>query len=94
MTKTRRAGKVLIDWSQNDRNKTTVCAYSLRARELPTVSTPVTWDEVAACTAPVVAGSPPRTCSPASRSTVTCWLLCSQQRQRLLDPPAAAQRVR
>jgi bifunctional non-homologous end joining protein LigD len=48
MTKTRRTGKVLIDWSQNDAKKTTVCAYSLRATEHPTVSTPVTWDEVRA----------------------------------------------
>jgi bifunctional non-homologous end joining protein LigD len=44
-----RVGKVLIDWSQNSRHKTTVCAYSLRARPRPTVSTPVTWDEVEAC---------------------------------------------
>jgi bifunctional non-homologous end joining protein LigD len=44
-----RAGKVLIDWSQNDEHKTTVAVYSLRARERPTVSTPVTWEEVAAC---------------------------------------------
>ena len=35
-----------MDWSQNDRHKTTVCAYSLRAKERPTVSTPVEWDEV------------------------------------------------
>jgi bifunctional non-homologous end joining protein LigD len=48
MTKTRRTGKVLIDWSQNDAKKTTVCVYSLRARERPTVSTPVEWDEVRA----------------------------------------------
>jgi len=48
MTKTRRAGKVLIDWSQNDHNKTTVCVYSLRASERPTVSTPLEWDEVRA----------------------------------------------
>jgi bifunctional non-homologous end joining protein LigD len=46
MTKARRTGKVLIDWSQNDAKKTTVCVYSLRARERPTVSTPVEWDEV------------------------------------------------
>jgi bifunctional non-homologous end joining protein LigD len=46
MTKTLRAGKVLIDWSQNDEHKTTVCAYSLRAREHPTVSTPIEWAEV------------------------------------------------
>ena len=43
-----RVGKVLVDWSQNSRHKTTVCAYSLRARARPTVSTPVTWDEVEA----------------------------------------------
>jgi len=48
MTKARRTGKVLIDWSQNDHRKTTVCAYSLRARERPTVSTPVNWEEVRA----------------------------------------------
>lgn len=46
MTRARRVGKVFIDWSQNDRHKTTVCAYSLRARPQPTVSTPVTWDEI------------------------------------------------
>jgi bifunctional non-homologous end joining protein LigD len=41
-----RRGKVLIDWSQNDKNKTTVSVYSLRARERPTVSTPLDWDEL------------------------------------------------
>jgi bifunctional non-homologous end joining protein LigD len=46
MTKARRTGKVLIDWSQNDGRKTTVCVYSLRAGELPTVSTPLEWEEV------------------------------------------------
>jgi bifunctional non-homologous end joining protein LigD len=46
MAKELRKGKVFIDWSQNDRVKTTVCVYSLRARDEPTVSTPVTWDEV------------------------------------------------
>jgi bifunctional non-homologous end joining protein LigD len=48
MSKLRRPGKVLIDWSQNDRHKTTVCVYSLRAKERPTVSTPLEWDEVEA----------------------------------------------
>jgi len=48
MNKAERKGKVFVDWSQNDRHKTTVCAYSLRARPRPTVSTPVTWDDVAA----------------------------------------------
>jgi bifunctional non-homologous end joining protein LigD len=46
MTRSARHGRVLVDWSQNDEHKTTVCAYSVRARERPTVSTPVTWDEV------------------------------------------------
>jgi len=49
MTKRLRAGKVLVDWSQNDRHKTTVSVYSVRARERPTVSTPVSWEEVEAC---------------------------------------------
>ena len=43
-----RKGKVLVDWMQNSFHKTTVCAYSLRARDEPTVSTPVDWDEVEA----------------------------------------------
>ncbi len=41
-----RVGKVLVDWSQNARHKTTVCTYSLRARPRPTASTPLAWDEV------------------------------------------------
>ena len=46
MKKALRNGKVLVDWSQNDEHKTTISIYSLRARERPTVSTPVTWQEV------------------------------------------------
>jgi bifunctional non-homologous end joining protein LigD len=46
MKKELRPGKVLIDWSQNDEHKTTVNVYSLRAKARPTVSTPLTWDEV------------------------------------------------
>jgi len=46
MAKAERPGKIFIDWSQNSRHKTTICAYSLRARPTPTVSTPVSWDEV------------------------------------------------
>jgi bifunctional non-homologous end joining protein LigD len=46
MAKERRTGRVFVDWSQNDQHKTTVCAYSLRIRERPTVSAPVTWDEI------------------------------------------------
>ena len=51
MTKALRGGKVLVDWSQNSAAKTTVSPYSLRARDRPTVSTPVTWDEVESCSA-------------------------------------------
>ena len=46
MQKALRKGKVLIDWSQNDEHKTTISVYSLRAKERPTISTPVTWQEV------------------------------------------------
>jgi bifunctional non-homologous end joining protein LigD len=48
MKKELRKGKVLVDWSQNDDFKTTVCVYSLRAKERPTVSTPLAWEEVEA----------------------------------------------
>ena len=48
MTRARRPGKVFVDWSQNNAHKTTIGAYSLRARPRPTVSTPLTWDEVEA----------------------------------------------
>jgi bifunctional non-homologous end joining protein LigD len=48
MKKSLRTGKVLVDWSQNDEHKTTVNVYSLRARERPTVSTPLRWEEVEA----------------------------------------------
>jgi len=57
MAKKKRAGKVLIDWSQNDRHKTTVCVYSLRAKARPTVSTPLEWEELEAALA---AGDPDR----------------------------------
>jgi len=48
MSKALRKGKIFVDWSQNDEHKTTICVYSLRAKEQPTVSTPVAWEEVAA----------------------------------------------
>jgi bifunctional non-homologous end joining protein LigD len=51
MKKSLRNAKVFVDWSQNDDYKTTVCVYSLRAKERPTVSTPVTWEEVKKCLA-------------------------------------------
>jgi bifunctional non-homologous end joining protein LigD len=44
-----RPGRVLVDWSQNDAHKTTVNVYSLRARERPTVSTPLRWEEISSC---------------------------------------------
>jgi bifunctional non-homologous end joining protein LigD len=47
MSKALRKGKIFVDWSQNDEHKTTICVYSVRAKEKPTVSTPVSWDEVA-----------------------------------------------
>jgi bifunctional non-homologous end joining protein LigD len=48
MKKAERRGKVFVDWSQNHQRKTTICVYSLRAREQPTASTPVSWEEVGA----------------------------------------------
>jgi bifunctional non-homologous end joining protein LigD len=47
-TKTKRTGRVLIDWSQNDRHKTTASVYTVRAKERPTASTPLEWEEVEA----------------------------------------------
>jgi bifunctional non-homologous end joining protein LigD len=49
MKKDLRGGKVLVDWSQNNSAKTTVAVYSLRARETPTASTPISWEEVEGC---------------------------------------------
>ncbi|MFE0628995.1 non-homologous end-joining DNA ligase [Streptomyces sp. NPDC058864] len=49
MTRSLRAGKVFIDWSQNASAKTTACPYTLRLRDRPGVAAPVTWDEVASC---------------------------------------------
>jgi len=49
MSRSAREGKVFVDWSQNDRIKTTVGVYSLRAKDQPTVSTPVSWEEVEEC---------------------------------------------
>jgi bifunctional non-homologous end joining protein LigD len=48
MKKAERKGKVFVDWSQNHQRKTTIAVYSLRARERPTASTPISWDEVRA----------------------------------------------
>ena len=49
MAKAQRPGKIFVDWSQNAHHKTTIAPYSLRARPEPTVSTPVSWDEVERC---------------------------------------------
>lgn len=49
MKKALRVGKIFVDWSQNDDYKTTICVYSLRAKDRPTASTPVTWKEVENC---------------------------------------------
>src|SRR5215510_11751681 len=49
MKKSLRTNKVFVDWSQNDDHKTTICVHSLRAKERPTISTPVTWQEVEDC---------------------------------------------
>jgi bifunctional non-homologous end joining protein LigD len=48
MTKSRRSGKVFLDWSQNAGSKTTISPYSLRGKERPYVATPVSWAEVEA----------------------------------------------
>ncbi|MFK0244605.1 DNA ligase D [Amycolatopsis azurea] len=52
MAKAQRAGRVFIDWSQNNPAKTTITPYSLRGRDQPTVATPVTWAEVGSCRRP------------------------------------------
>ncbi|MEO6088375.1 MAG: DNA ligase D [Umezawaea sp.] len=52
MAKVLRPGRILVDWSQNNPAKTTIAPYSLRGRDAPTASTPVTWDEVRACRLP------------------------------------------
>ena len=87
MTRSLRAGRVLIDWSQNDPHKTTICAYSLRARERPTVSTPLEWDEVRAGAArrrPGRAGvRMAAPCSSAWRSAATSSAACSRVAQAL-----------
>ena len=49
MARSERSGKVFIDWSQNTRHKTTIAPYSLRGKDRPTVSTPITWDEISEC---------------------------------------------
>ena len=66
MARNLRPGKIFIDWSQNNAAKTTVAPYSLRAQATPTVSTPLTWDEVDPrwrwVTSPHASTAPPRCC--------------------------------
>jgi bifunctional non-homologous end joining protein LigD len=94
MKKALRPGKVLIDWSQNDRSKTTVCVYSLRARERPFVSTPVSWDEVARCAragdaARLVFDAPAALARVAKLGDLFAPALARRQRRPALDAGAA-----
>jgi bifunctional non-homologous end joining protein LigD len=57
MARAERRGRVLVDWGQNTEHKSMVCAYSVRAKQRPTVSTPVTWEEVEAAVASGDAGA-------------------------------------
>jgi bifunctional non-homologous end joining protein LigD len=100
MAKALRPGKVLVDWSQNDAAKTTVCVYSLRARERPTVSTPVRWEEVEAALA---AGDPACLSYEAAEVLERCaehgdlfarTLTVEQELPPLGDPEHARRRVR
>ncbi|MFI5050420.1 MAG: non-homologous end-joining DNA ligase [Gaiellales bacterium] len=86
-----REARVLVDWSQNDDMKTTICVYSLRARPRPTVSTPVTWDEVEA----TADGRDPSTLVfewpqvlERIESHGDLFELVLKRRQQLPDPPA------
>ena len=81
MKKVERKGKVFVDWSPEPPRKTTIAVYSLRARERPTVSTPVTWEEVEAAAEqrrrPTRSSSRPPTCWSGSSSTATSSPRCS-----------------
>lgn len=92
MTRRLRPGKVFIDWSQNNPAKTTIAAYSLRARAEPFVSTPVTWDEVRACTEPGQLAF--RAGQVRERLSTRGDLLAGVDRYRAALPPAPAQRAR
>jgi bifunctional non-homologous end joining protein LigD len=94
-----RTGRVLIDWSQNDQYKTTVNVYSLRARRRPTVSTPVSWEEVERCFKsgdPSVLVLTPSRCSHESTSSAISSNPSSRRsrgcRARSSRPPAAPRR--
>ena len=100
-----RKGKVLVDWSQNDYSKTTVAVYSLRCRERPWASAPLTWEEVEELAddgdPDSVRFEAPR-CSSGSPSTATCSRPCSaragaagqRQRRRIAQMSDREQRER
>ena len=100
MTKRLRPGKVLVDWSQNDAHKTTVTVYSVRARERPTVSTPVGWDEVQRCRDAQDAGMltfrPTQVLARVAAERAICSRCCSAAAgaPAVLDQPARALRIR
>ena len=83
MAKAERPGKIFVDWSQNAHHKTTIAPYSLRARPDPTVSTPVTWDEVEACAAgdARAAVHERRGAGAGGRTSATCSRRCSPSRR-------------
>ncbi len=78
MAKELRPGRVLIDWSQNDEHKTTVCVYSLRARERPTISTPLAWEEVERAAAEQARAQPQRRAGRTARSGSSATATCSR----------------
>jgi bifunctional non-homologous end joining protein LigD len=92
MTKSLRTGKVLVDWSQNNGAKTTIAPYSLRARPLPTVSAPVTWEEVEACRRPedLRLTATQVLSRVAEDGDLLADLAASSGRPRLPGPPSAA----
>jgi hypothetical protein len=90
MKKELRTGKVLVDWSQNNAAKTTVAVYSLRAREAPTVSTPVTWTKWKPAANPKTCGSPAAMSSPGWTSTATCSRAVSTATRNCHPPDLSA----
>jgi bifunctional non-homologous end joining protein LigD len=89
MPRAERAGKVFIDWGQNDPNKSTIAPWSLRATRLPGVSMPLLWDEVdeaiASGDASMLRFGPADALSRLARGSAPC---CAPPRQRLPTPAA------
>jgi bifunctional non-homologous end joining protein LigD len=88
MTKSLRSGKVFVDWSQNNSAKTTVAPYSLRARPHPTVSTPLTWQEVASGEA-LSFTAPDVLARAAAQGDLFSDVLSDSKRAELPEPPGA-----